>query len=188
MISFAPKIVKMIEKIKSNIFLILLFALAAYAIGRYLYKKPNVINGETAPKIVSTQRDGTPFDLSSLKGKYVVLDFWGSWCGPCLDEAPALKALNDKYLGKKFTDATSFEMVGVGIEKDRDRWLAAIEQLGIGSWIHVSDFQNLDSPLAKAYGVRVIPTKFLLNTEGVIIGVNPSIADIEKVLDSKVLK
>jgi thiol-disulfide isomerase/thioredoxin len=178
----------MIEKIKNNIFLILLLFVAVYAVGRYLYKKPNVINGETAPKIVSIQRDGAPFDLSSLKGNYVLLDFWGSWCGPCIEEAPLLKILNDKYLKEKFSDNAHFQIVGVGIEKDKQRWLAAIEQAGIGSWIHVSDFQYLDSPLAKAYGVRVIPTKFLLNTEGVIIGVNPTIADIEKVLDSKILK
>lgn len=178
----------MIEKIKNNLILVLLFALAAYAIGRYFYKKPNVINGEAAPKIVSVQRNGEPFDLSTLKGHYVLLDFWGSWCGPCVEEAPQLKVLNDKYLGRKFNDAQGFNIVSVGIEKDKTRWLSAIEQLGIGSWIHVSDFQYLDSPLAKAYGVRVIPTKFLLNTEGVIIGVNQSIEDIEKVLESKVLK
>lgn len=178
----------MIEKIKNNIFLILLFALAAYAVGRYFYKKPNVINGEVAPSVVAVQRNGEPFNLSNLKGKYVLLDFWGSWCGPCLEEAPQIKALNSKFLGKKFSDAAGFEVVSVGIEKDRERWLSAIEQLGIGGWWHVSDFQYLDSPLAKAYGVRVIPTKFLLNTEGVIIGVNQSIEEIEKVLDSKVLK
>lgn len=178
----------MLEKIKNNFVFIALFAFAVYSIGRYFYKKPDVINGEVAPKIVSTQPNGESFDLSSLKGHYVLLDFWGSWCGPCIQEMPQLKALNAKYLGKKFTDAEGFNIVSVGIEQDRDRWLSAIEQLGIGSWIHVSDFQNLDSPLAKAYGVRVIPTKFLLNTEGVIIGVNQSIEDIEKVLDSKVLK
>ena len=178
----------MLEKIKSNFVFIALFAFAVYSIGRYFYKKPDVINGEVAPKIVSIQPNGESFDLSSLKGRYVLLDFWGSWCGPCIQEYPQLKALNTKYLGKKFRDATGFDIVSVGIEKDRDRWLSAIEQLGIGGWIHVCDFQYLDSPLAKAYGVRVIPTKFLLNTEGVIIAVNPSIENIEKVLDSKVLK
>ncbi len=178
----------MLEKIKNNFIFIALFVFALYAIGRYFYKKPNVINGEVAPKIVSTQPNGESFDLSSLKGHYILLDFWGSWCGPCIQEMPQLKALNTKYLGKKFSDAERFNIVSVGIEQDRNRWLSAIEQLGIGGWIHISDFQYLDSPLAKAYGVRVIPTKFLLNTEGVIIGVNPSIQDIEKVLDSKVLK
>ena len=178
----------MLEKIKNNLLFIVLFAFAAYAVGRYFYKKPDVINGEVAPKIVSIQRNGEPFDLSILRGHYVLIDFWGSWCGPCIQEAPQLKALNTKYLGKKFSDAASFNIVSVGIEKDKDRWLSAIEQLGISDFTHVSDFQYLDSPIAKAYGVRVIPTKFLLNTEGVIIGVNQSIEDIEKVLDSKVLK
>ena len=178
----------MLEKIKNNFFLIVLFALALYAIGRYFYKKPDVINGEGAPQIVALQPNGEPFDLSTLKGSYVLLDFWGSWCGPCIEEAPQLKALNTKYIGKKFSDAAGFKIVSIGIEKDRDRWVSAIQQLGISDWTHVSDFQYLDSPIAKAYGVRVIPTKFLLNTEGVIMGVNPSVEDIEKVLDPKVLK
>lgn len=178
----------MIEKIKNNIFLVLLLAVALYAVGRYLYKTPSAVNGESAPKLVSTQRDGTPFDLSTLRGRYVLLDFWGSWCAPCLAEVPSLKSLNDKYLNGKFKDGTGFQIVSIGIEKDRERWNAAIEAEGIGHWTHVSDLQYFDSPLAKAYGVRVIPTKFLLNTEGVIIGVNPSFAEIEKLLDAKVLK
>ena len=73
--SFAPKSQKMLEKIKSNFVFIVLFAFAVYSIGRYFYKKPDVINGEAAPKIVSTQPNGESFDLSSLKGHYVLLDF-----------------------------------------------------------------------------------------------------------------
>ena len=178
----------MIQFLKNNIFFVLLSLVAVYAIGRYLYKKPDVVNGESAPKIVSTQANGQPFDLSTLRGNYVLLDFWGSWCGPCIEEAPRLKALNNKYLGKKFSDGAGFNIVSVGIEKEKTRWLSAIEQLGINGFTHISDFQYLDSPFAKAYGVRVIPTKFLLNTEGVIVGVNQSIEEIEKVLDSKILK
>ncbi len=178
----------MIEKIKSNIFLVLLFALAAYALGRYLYKRPNVVNGEAAPNIVITELNGQPFNLSTLKGRYVLLDFWGSWCGPCIEEIPRLKELNNKYLGKKFTNGAGFDIVSVGIEKDRTRWLSTIQQLGMSDWRQVCDFQYMDSPIAKAYGVRVIPTKFLLNTEGVIIGVNQPLEEIEKVLDAKVLK
>ena len=71
------------------------------------------------------------------------------------------------------------------VEQDKTRWLAAISRFNMTWQYHVSDFQNMDSPVAKQYGVRVIPTKFLINTEGVIIGVNQPIEMIEKFLKSK---
>lgn len=169
--------------IKKYSVLLLITAVVLGILGRYLYKKPDVINGEAAPNIVGTQLDGTPFDLSSLRGKYVLLDFWGSWCGPCISEAPELRRLVSAQKARRFTKAAGFELVAVGIERDRARWEMTVQQLGTADWIHVSDFQNLDSPIAKSYGVRVIPTKFLLNTEGVIMAVNPSISDIEKLLE-----
>jgi thiol-disulfide isomerase/thioredoxin len=155
-------------------------------VGRYLYKKPSVINGETAPNFTSMTLDGTAFDLSTMRGQYVLLDFWGSWCGPCIEEVPELKALHQKFYGKKFKDAKNFDIVSFGVEKDRNRWAAAIQQLDMSQWQHVSDFQYLESPVAVLYGVRVIPTKILLNPEGVIIGVNLPTAEMEKLLNEKV--
>ena len=166
--------------------LLLIVAVAAYAVGRYFYKKPDVINGETAPNIVGKRLNGEPFDLSTLRGKYVLLDFWGSWCGPCLAQIPELKVAESKFKNQKFSAAAGFEIVAIGIESDPKRWMLAIQQFGTEGWIHISDFQNLDSPIAKSYGVRVIPTQFLLNTEGVIMAVNPTMDDIEKLLLSQI--
>jgi thiol-disulfide isomerase/thioredoxin len=173
----------MMEFLKKYSVLLLISAVVLGILGRYLYKTPNVINGEAAPNIVGTRLDGMPFDLSSLRGKYVLLDFWGSWCGPCLAEAPELRTVVAGLKNRKFSKATGFEAVGVGIERDRTRWEMTIQSLKTTDWIHISDFQNLDSPIAKAYGVRVIPTKFLLNTEGVIMAVNPTIQDMERLLE-----
>jgi thiol-disulfide isomerase/thioredoxin len=176
----------MFEKLRSNYGYILLAIGVLYMVGRYLYKKPSVINGETAPNFTSMKLDGTAFDLSTMRGQYVLLDFWGSWCGPCIEEVPELKALHQKFYGKKFKDAKNFDIVSFGVEKDRNRWAAAIQQLDMSHWQHVSDFKYLESPVTVLYGVRVIPTKILLNPEGVIIGVNLSMAEMEKLLNEKI--
>jgi peroxiredoxin len=176
----------MLNFIKNNTLILVLGLVLLYFVGKYLYAKPKFINGEIAPDFTLQMADGSNFQLSNLKGQYVLLDFWGSWCGPCLQEAPDLKRLYDTFKGKNFTDAKGFELVSVGIEQDKNRWSAAISRFNMTWQYHVSDFQNMDSPVAKQYGVRVIPTKFLINTEGVIVGVNQPIEVIEKFLQSKV--
>ena len=176
----------MLEKIRANIGWIVLVAILLYFIGKYFYAQPKYINGEKAPDFTATMLTGEPMKLSDLKGQYILLDFWGSWCGPCVAEAPSLKKLYDNFHGKNFSDAKGFEIVSVGIESDKMRWQATILRLNMNWQYQVSDFQNLDSPIAKMYGVRFIPTKFLINTEGVIIGVNKPIEEIEKFLSSKI--
>jgi thiol-disulfide isomerase/thioredoxin len=175
----------MLNFIKNNTLTFVLAMGLIYLLGKYLYAKPKFINGERAPDFTMVMANGTIFQLSSLKGRYILLDFWGSWCGPCLREAPELRRIYETYHDKNFKDATGFELVSVGIEQNRNSWTSTINRLNMNWQYHVSDFQNMESPVAKQYGVRVIPTKFLINTEGVIIGVNQPIDVIEKFLQSK---
>ncbi len=175
----------MIDFLKKYRFYLIIAAFLLYFLGKYIYAQPKYVNGEVAPDIVGTMHNDTPFQLSNLRGNYVLVDFWGSWCGPCIQETPKLRQLYTNFHGKTYTDAKDFDIVSVGIESDKTRWLSAIERLDMRWQYHVSDFQNLNSPMAKSYGVRVIPTKFLLNTEGVIIGVNQPFEEIEKLLKSK---
>jgi thiol-disulfide isomerase/thioredoxin len=175
----------MIQKIQKNLFWIGLAAVSLYFIGKYLYAKPRFVNGESAPDFTAMTAQNASFQLAQLRGSYILLDFWGSWCGPCIQEAPQLKNLYSQFKNTAFTDAQSFEIVSIGIEKDETRWRNAIKSLGIDAWTHASDFRYMDSPIALQYGVRTVPTKYLLNTEGVIIGVNQSIEEIEAFLKSK---
>jgi len=162
--------------------LMIMGLVALVYIGKYLYQMPRFADGEKAPDFTAYLPSGESITLSDFRGKFVLLDFWGSWCGPCRHENPYLVKLNDKFKAANFNGADGFEIISVGIETKKERWLAAIKKDGLNWKNHVSDFKRLKSPIAMDYGVREIPTKYLLNPNGVIIGVNPSFEELDKVL------
>ena len=167
----------------------LIIACAAYFIGRYFYMKPKVINGENAPVIKGTLLNGEAFDIVDLKGKYVLVDFWGSWCGPCLREMPAIKALHEKYQAAQFKNADGLVIVSVAIERDEARWRKAVQGIGMPWKYHLADittsFKFINSPLAEEFGVKQVPSKFLLNEKGIIIGVNQSVKTLDVFLEKR---
>ena len=124
-----------------------------------------VKEGQDAPEITLNNADGKPVKLSSLRGKYVLIDFWASWCGPCRQENPNVVRTYNKFKGK------NFEIYGVSLDRDRDAWLKAIEKDQL-AWIHVSDLKFWNSEGAQTYGVRGIPATFLVDPKGKIIAKN----------------
>ncbi|MGI4871184.1 MAG: redoxin family protein [Janthinobacterium lividum] len=124
--------------------------------------------GATAPEINLAQPDGKPLSLKSLRGKYVLVDFWASWCGPCRGENPnvvkAYQQFKDK--GKGFT------VYSVSLDGDKDAWMKAIAADGLVWPNHVSDLQKWNNAAAVAYGVQSIPASFLLDPQGKIVGKN----------------
>ena len=160
-----------------------------YSVVRHLYMQPNYDPGEKAPDFMGATADGHVFKLSDLKGTIVLLDFWGSWCGPCIKESPELIKLYEEYGNRHFTDADGFTIVSVAIEKNRERWERAIERLGL-TWPHqvidpVSSFRFFDSPIANEYGVKEVPSKFLIDEKGYIVKVNPTFEEIRAFLEEK---
>ena len=157
-------------------------------IGKYIYQSPKFVNGEDSPEFSATLLDGSPFKLSDLRGKYVILDFWGSWCGPCRQESPELRELYKKYHGQAFDGARDFLIVSVGIERNRNAWGTAIAQDQLTWPYHVSSLKYFKDPVAELYGVKSIPSKYLINENMQIIAVNPTFGQLEELLNSRLKK
>jgi len=119
--------------------------------------------GKMAPDFTEAMPDGEMLSLSDLRGKVVLLDFWASWCGPCRRENPNVVALYNKYKDKGFT------VMSVSLDKDKAKWLKAIENDNLTWPNHVSDLQFWQSKAAKLYGVSGIPFTVLIDQEGKII-------------------
>ena len=103
--------------------------------------------------------------IENPANKYTLVDFWASWCGPCMEEVPHLKQAYDKFHGQ------GLEIYGVSLDNDNDKWLGAIREHGMG-WVQVSDLNGFDNLAAKDYAVQSIPSNFLIDAQGRIVAKN----------------
>lgn len=132
--------------------------------------------GYPAVEFSQASPDGKQIKLSDFKGKYVLVDFWASWCGPCRAENPNVVMAYQKYKDKNFT------VFGVSLDSNKDAWLKAVEKDNL-TWPQVSDLKGWGNDVAKLYGITSIPQNLLLDKEGKIIAKNLRGADLEAKLE-----
>jgi peroxiredoxin len=132
--------------------------------------------GQQAPEIALANPAGQIVKLSSLQGKYVLIDFWAKWCGPCRQENPNVVKAYKRFKSK------GFEVYGVSLDRNKEDWVKAIAEDGL-TWTHVSDLKYFECQAAKDYNINAIPLSILLDKTGKIIAKNLRGAALESKLE-----
>src|SRR5699024_5620664 len=128
---------------------------------RYLKALKASSVGQKAPGITQFDSDGLPYSLSDLKGKYVLLDFWASWCSDCKVARTGIVEIEHDFHGHNFV------FLGISVDKERAPWMKEIEG-GNLDWKHISDFQSCNSSASQIYAVKAVPQNILVDPEGKI--------------------
>jgi len=135
-------------------------------INEFIVKAEGLLIGKNAPDFSQKDKDGRTVSLKDFAGKYILLDFWASWCVPCREEHPFLKKAYEKYQSKDFT------IISISLDRveDKDKWLTAIKKDGL-VWTQLCDFKGWNGEVVNLYNLfgRGIPSNFLINPQGKII-------------------
>ncbi len=175
--------------IKKSYFIFAIIGLVALIVlGKYFFGQKKYVTGELAPNFEVVLESGEALNLAAMKGKYFLLDFWGSWCVPCRADNLKLVKIYDQFHGQKFDKANDFEIISISIEEDKLQWKKAIEADKMRWKYHYSDLNMLDSEIAKTYRVQQVPTKYLINEMGIIVGVDQTVEEIAAFLEKRVMK
>lgn len=166
--SMLPNMGKDIEKADSA-YKLLTASLQKSAEGKLMAEEIAVIKrlaiGAAAPRFEVKNDKGQLVKLEDFRGKYLLLDFWASWCAPCIESIPYMKKLYAEYKDK------GLEVLGISLDDKEERWLGAIKKYAL-PWPNVSELKGWDGSIGKQYNIRAIPQHILLDKEGKIVGVD----------------
>jgi peroxiredoxin len=142
-----------------------------------LYERiTNIKEGKIAPNFSAKTKEGELISLIDYRGKYVLLDFWASWCAPCIQKFPEMKNIYDD------SDNDEFEILGVSVDMNRDSWVNSILKNKL-NWINISNARGWDE-ISDRYGVKAVPQNFLINPDGIIIKKNIDIKELKLFVNS----
>ena len=133
--------------------------------GIHLEKLSHLMIGGTLQDFSAKTVDGKTVKLTDLRGKYVLVDFWASWCIPCRAEFPYLKKAYSRFKSK------NFEIIGYSIDDDKSLWVSALENDDV-PWMNVSNLKGYQDPTAVQYAIKAVPSNFLIGPDGKVIAVN----------------
>ncbi|MBS7566701.1 TlpA family protein disulfide reductase [Mucilaginibacter sp. Bleaf8] len=150
-------------------------------VAQYLGLEGDLRIGAPIKEINEKNPSGQYVSLAGLKGKYVLIDFWASWCAPCRMEIPELKKIYQKFKDKSFT------ILSVSIDDNREKWVKAVNEEKM-EWPNVSDLKGSDGLAAKTFNIHAIPQNILVDPDGKIIAKNLNMGELNKKLESYVLK
>jgi thiol-disulfide isomerase/thioredoxin len=154
----------------------------------YFFFKQELVLGQEAPGFSQKNTQGQEISLQKFKGKYLLIDFWGSWCNPCRRENPVLVMMYNKYKDKKFKVGSGIEFLSVALDQNEEEAKSAILHDGLKWPDQIIDPLQLDGALAKLYQVRYIPMKYLIGPDQLIILRNPTIKELDDFLAYQILK
>jgi thiol-disulfide isomerase/thioredoxin len=156
-------------------------------IGSYFYYSESyeikVRNGETLDNITARGVNGEIVSLYDIKNKLVLVQFWASWCSPCVREIPELKRVYADYRTKSFKNADGFEIYAFSLDYDSVRWTAAVNGFGLPWQYNVSERMGFKAPTAQRLNVVSIPTNVLIDADHNIIGVDLQPDELEETLE-----
>lgn len=162
-----------------------IFAIVLLATGISMAQETKVgLNiGDKAPELIGKSVNDKTLKLSDTKGKLVLLDFWAAWCPPCRKENPNVVRAYNKYKDKNFTNGNGFTVFSVSLDRTADAWKKAIADDHLDWPYHISDLKYWNSKYAAIYGIRSIPSNFLLDENGVILAKNLRGPSLEAALE-----
>ena len=143
---------------------------------------------QTAPDFSVQHKDGYMIQLGSMKGRYIYLNFWASWCPVSTIQMPNLRALYDKYNRASFADASgNFEIMSISFENDRNTWLKTLNGYGETWKFHCIEPEGYNSLLALNYGITMLPSSFLISPQGEIVLKDPNFGELDAYLSARVI-
>ncbi|MCQ2975645.1 MAG: TlpA family protein disulfide reductase [Bacteroidales bacterium] len=139
--------------------------------------------GQQAPNLILLDQNQNEISLNSFQGKYLLIQFWASWCKPCRIDNGLLKNIYIDYKTKKFVEGEGFEILSISLDNNDNQWRKAIKDDNISQWYQVSELMGVNSDAVKTYNVNAIPANFLIDGNRKIIAKQFKISELPEILD-----